>query len=145
MFHVIRGFIGSGLARIFPTSHEIISKLDYSGDKRLAFGSVKPKLTSEIQKQLLDYYEDFELPAKAYTGITGLCFLIDLIAMLIYIGKVGISDDKKTEASVHLGQLISVVFYIILDVYFILWLAHFRFRLPEHMREYLPRALLGFG
>ena len=29
MFHVIRGFLGFILSRIFPASHEIMSKLDY--------------------------------------------------------------------------------------------------------------------
>lgn len=59
MFHVIRGFLGFILSRIFPASHEIISKLEYFGTKQLIFAQVKPELTSKVQSLLLKYYEDY--------------------------------------------------------------------------------------
>ena len=77
--------------------------------------------------------------------MTCLTLLIDIISTWVYIGKVGLNDDDPSAQTVHLGQLFAVFFYFILDIYFALWLVHFRFRLPDHMQVYLPPALLGFG
>ena len=46
MFHVLRGFLGFILSRIFPASHDIISKLDYSGSKQLNFSQFPLGLSS---------------------------------------------------------------------------------------------------
>ena len=144
MFHVVRGFMGFIMSRVFPTSHEIISKLDYSGNRQLIFAQLKPDLSNKIKQLLLKYYEDYELPAKVYSGLSCLTILIDIIAFWVYIGKIGLGEDLSSQ-TVYFGQLFSVFFYFILDVFFFLYLVHFRFRLPEQMKEYLPRALVGLG
>ena len=37
-----------------------------------------------------------------------------------------------------------VTFFFILDVFFVLWLAHLHFRLPES-QKYISKALVGWG
>ena len=97
------------------------------------FAQVKPDLIKKVRALLLDYYKDYEKPAKVYTGMTCLTLLIDIISTWVYIGKVGLNDEDPSAQTVHLGQLFAVFFYFILDMFFYLWLLHFRFRLPETM------------
>ena len=144
LFHVVRGFTGFVLNAIWPSSHDLMSKLDYSGHKQLVFAQVKPDLTKKMQVLLIEYYNDYEKPAKVYTATSCLTLLIDIISTWVYIGKIGLSDEPSAQ-TVFLGQLFSVFFYFILDIFFILWLVHFRFRLPESMQTYLPKALIGLG
>ena len=146
MFHVIRGFTGFILNTIFPASHDIMSKLDYTRNwnTQLKFAEFPDDLAKKMKNLLLEYYNDYELPAKVYSATSVLTLLIDIISTWVYIGKIGLSD-KETAQTVFLGQLFSVFFYFILDLYLFLWIVHFRFQLSESMQTYLPFALVGDG
>ena len=50
-----------------------------------------------------------------------------------------------TQASAHLGRILVIMVYTICDIVFILWILHFRSRMGGPEREYLLKALLGFG
>ena len=64
---------------------------------------MKPDISNRMKDILLDYYNDFERPAQIYSGLTGLCLVIDIISTIVYISKVGINDDKPDAQIVHLG------------------------------------------
>ena len=134
MFHVIRGFTGFILNTIFPSSHDIMSKLDYTRNwnTQLKFAEFPDDLSKKMKNLLLDYYNDYEMPAKVYSATSVLTLLIDIISTWVYIGKIGLSD-KASAQTVFLGQLFSVFFYFVLDLYLFLWIVHFRFELPESM------------
>lgn len=49
------------------------------------------------------YYEDYEKPAKIYSGLTGVCLILDLISTLVLLGNMGSSNAAPTEADMKLG------------------------------------------
>ena len=54
-------------------------------------------------------------------------------------------EKHLTQASAHLGRILVIMVYTICDIVFILWILHFRSRMGGPEREYLLKALLGFG
>ena len=47
---------------------------------------------------MIEYLDDFEMPAKVYTFVTGGCLLIDTISLFIYLILLG----KYTDALFNL-------------------------------------------
>jgi len=90
---------------------------------------------------VIEYLDDFEMPAKVYTFVTGGCLMIDTISLFIYLILLG----KYTDPFFNLVQLFFVTAYFYLDVVYVLYLLHLRFRLPLALRDPIVKALIGFG
>lgn len=165
LFHMTRSLIGYYISRLLPPSHEITKRITYTGDQQLKFAQVKPELGSMVQLLILEYMDDFELPALVYTGASAICFLFDLISFFVFVG---ISANYKKQAQdilnlspadqlpssygvmqsqsmISIFQLYLVMLYVIIDCSYLYWVAHWYFKLPKPLNVNVPMALLGLG
>ena len=90
---------------------------------------------------MIEYLDDFEIPAKVFTFMTGACLIIEIISLFIYLILCG----RYTDPFFNLVQLFFVTAYFYLDIYYVLYLIHLRFRLPLQLRDPMIKALIGFG
>lgn len=102
---------------------------------------MRPKIDKEVKRIIIEYLDDFEMPAKVYTFATGGCLVIDIISLFIYLILLG----KYADAFFNLVQLFFVTAYFYLDIVYVLYLLHLRFRLPLSLRDPIVKALIGFG
>jgi len=102
---------------------------------------VRPRLDQEVKRIMIEYLDDFEIPAKVYAFMTGGCLLIEIISIFIYLILLG----KFTDPFFNLVQLFFVTAYFYLDIVYVLYLLHLRFRLPVSLRDPIIKALIGFG
>ena len=161
LFHIARSFVGFGIGRVVPSSYDFVEKLEFKGEKQLAYPTVRPALTRKVQYLLLEYYDDFEMPARLYLFIAFVSFVLDIISFFIVFGFLaGLKSDvgdlpdgtpdevievALTAGNPYLGRIFVVMLYTICDIIYILWILHFRSRLGEAERGYAHKALLGFG
>ena len=100
-------------------------------------------MTSQVQKLIVDYYGDVERPAQIYTLISIVALIIDIISIFIMLGFIGTMGEQVFHA--YLVQIICVQFYLLLDLYYILWTLHMSFRMHDPIRSWLLFAVLGSG
>ena len=139
--HVLRGIVGLVISRVLPSSSYIVDKIELEGDNQLEFNKVRTPMDKQIKKIIIEHLDEYEIPAKVYTCLTLGCLVFDIIAMLIYFIFVG----KYQDLFFNVVQLFFVTAYFYLDVMFMLFLLHLRFRLPNELRDQLVKALIGFG
>ena len=166
LFHVVRSFVGFAIGRIVPSSYDFVEKLEFKGERQLEYRLVRPELTRKVQSLLMEYYDDYEMPARLYTLLAVISFVLDIISFFAvfgllagYIGKVDeieipngqveVPTELKelwlTGANPYLGRIVVIMLYSMCDVLYIFWILHFRSRLGEAERAYVHKALLGFG
>lgn len=125
-----------------------------------------PALTRKVQSLLLEYYDDYEMPARLYTLLALISLALDIISFIAVLallgGFIGMADDTEavidlalagdivvvdylTAANPYLGRIIVIMLYTTCDVLFILWIIHFRARMGQLEKGYVHKALLGFG
>ena len=157
LFHVARSFVGFGIGRVVPSSYDFVEKLEFQGEKQLAYPQVRPALTRKVQNLLLEYYDDFEMAARLYLFIAFITFILDIISFFVVFGFLaGLKSDSDalteslaevflTAGNPYLGRIFVVMLYTICDIVYILWILHFRSRMGETEKGYVHKALLGFG
>ena len=125
---------------------------------------MQPQLTRKVKELILEFYDDFEKPARLYTFLAIISFVLDIISFFAVFGllvsyvnsaedvgidlsssPVPIIDAYLTLATPYLGRIIVIMLYCMCDVLYIFWIIHFRSRMPETERVYVLKALLGFG
>lgn len=125
---------------------------------------VRAELIRKIQTLLIDYYDDYEMPARLYTLLALISLGLDMISFFAVFGQLasfigsaeedGGADDEidgavfdllLTKANPFLGRIIVIMLYTMCDLLFILWIIHFRSRMGQTERGYVHKALLGFG
>ena len=50
-----------------------------------------------------------------------------------------------TASSAYIGRILILMLYTACDIFFILWILHFRSRTDQAEKDYVHKALLGFG
>lgn len=122
---------------------------------------MQPQLVRKVKELILEYYDDFEKPARLYTLLAFISFVLDIIsffavfALLVSFinsasfdlgsAPVPVIDAYLTLATPYLGRIIVIMLYTMCDVLYIFWIIHFRSRMGETERGYVLKALLGFG
>ena len=92
---------------------------------------------------MLEFLDDFELPAKIYSLVTAVCLILDMISCFVFVIMTGQPENKI----LHGSQLFIVTFYFYLDLMYVSYLGHLCLRLPteNNIRKYFPKALAGLG
>ena len=85
----MRSFVGFFISRIVPSSYDFVEKLEFTGDKQLEYRLVRPQLTRKVQQLMLDYYDDYEMPARMYTFLAVVSLTLDLISFIAVIALLG--------------------------------------------------------
>ena len=161
LFHVVRAFVGFGIGRVVPSSYDFVEKLEFKGEKQLSYHQVRPELSRKVQQLILEYYDDYEKPARLYTFLALATLALDIISFFAVFGQLlsfigsyvdPILDEAEllieislTTCNAYLGRIIVIMLYTLCDILYIVWIIHFRSRMGETERGYVHKALLGFG
>mmetsp|Transcript_1756 Transcript_1756/g.2460 ORF Transcript_1756/g.2460 Transcript_1756/m.2460 type:complete len:171 (+) Transcript_1756:797-1309(+) len=86
LFHVARAFVGFMIGRIVPSSYDFVEKLEFKSDRQLEYRLVRPALVRKVQSLLLDYYDDYEMPARLYTLLAVVSLALDMISFFAVFG-----------------------------------------------------------
>lgn len=100
-------------------------------------------MNGQVRALTLEYLDDFEMPAKIYTLLSAVCFVLDTVSGLVFVILTGSQVGPKKV--MHGAQLFSVTLYFYLDLVYLAYVAHFCLRLPTVHRMYTGKALMGFG
>lgn len=109
--------------------------------KRPVYSKVSESIPFAIQKTVLSHYDCAELPLKIYALLTLTLIIVELVATLVILIFAGQGADKYAYAT----QFLLVTVYFYMDLYYILYVVHLRFRLPAEYRVMVPLAFVGFG
>ena len=90
---------------------------------------------------VVEYLNDFEIPARIYTLLSVICLVLDLISCLVFLILTGQDEDKV----IHGSKLFFVSMYFYMDLIYIAYVIHFVLKLPSSTRMYTAKALFGFG
>ena len=171
LFHVARSFVGFAMGRVIPSSYDFVEKLEFFGDKQLEYRLVRTELKNKVQTLIMAFYEDYERLAKLYTILALGTFVLDLVSFFAIYGLLAefsndwddeevrlevakaynntdiLTDEDAyhTAGSPYIGRFIVVMLYTACDIFFLLWILHFKSRMGENERGYVLKALLGFG
>ncbi len=102
LFHVARSFVGFAMGRLVPSSYDFVEKLEFKGEKPLVYENVRVEMQNKVQKLLLEYYEDYEKPAKLYTLLAVVSSVLDVISFFAVFGLLAgfVSDYEDGTATV---------------------------------------------
>lgn len=104
LFHVARSFVGFGMGRLVPSSYDFVEKLEFKGDRPLEYRLVRPELTRKVQTLILEYYDDYEMPARLYTLLALVSLVLDIISFIAVFGLlasfVGDFEDAGSNADI---------------------------------------------
>lgn len=109
--------------------------------RELTYEAAYSNLPDLFKLGLIEYYSHFERELKVYNLLTIVCYLIDLIANLVFLVFTGKSDwPAAFSAQLWIMQLyhfttLGLFFYAVLN----------RFKIPRELQKPVFKAMLGFG
>ena len=79
--------------------------------------------------------------------------VLDIISFFVVFGQAATfngGDNANnaavlTASSAYIGRILIIMLFLACDIFFILWVLHFRARMGQDERAYVHKALLGFG
>jgi len=95
--HLLRSLIGVWLSRLIPYTHEMTQRLDFDDHEKqqLQYAQTKPLIFRLMKTQVMEFYDDYELPALIYQGNTALCLFFDALSSFILLGMIGSSSKDS--------------------------------------------------
>ena len=144
--HLCRGILGFQIEQRVPASHIILDAIRLGSDEedshQLTFAQFERRMQSDIIEVVKHEYTRIQHKLRAYFILTLVCGVCDSIGFLIELIKFAkLAGDERADVLL----IVTCYVFIILDFFYVCWVANMTQTLPEKYKEHAVAAILGFG
>jgi len=143
VLHLIRGVLGGLLAmKKLPQTHELIqTKINFK--ENIDFAQLAKHMEMAGRDCLNELMATSKTLLLVYFILTILCFVLDLVAFFIAVGKFAASSGTPTAAFPATGMICLAAVFLCCDLYYIIWIVATKSKFPTWMSKHVFMGLLG--
>ena len=147
IIHVLRAVCGGFAVFKLPKSSRIIDDvravMQQNKDEAVEHQDLGEKLNAATETMFKQYNDKLiVIPVIVYFVLTCLQFVLDFVVFCVALAYM--SDDVNTESYAAALMLCLSSVFISLDLYYIIWVASFKFKMPTEYSVEVITALIGF-
>lgn len=141
VLHILRAVFGLFILKKLPASHTIIANIQVSsGNKKVPFEDITKHVVKTGQDAFIKFKADLgKIFLIAYTGMTLVCLLIDIIAFFCQAAR--FNTDRSAFSDTSLLAMSGV--FLCCDLYYIIWMVASAAKFPTYMQKLVLMGLVG--